>query len=597
MMSLVGSSSLAHAAGDDYPYKNATPCGTGTWCINGRWYSDWGFAYRNCTDFVTWRMRDTNGVDFYNTMRGGRWGNANTWDDNARRLGYTVDNTPAPGAIAQTDAGTYGHVAWVRSVNGDGTVNIEEYNYGTNGLYRARTVSASSFKYIHVKDMPHSISNGDFVSYRGHVYRIAGGAPIYVGTWDIFGGGQPTRALNDAEFDSLRRHPADGTFIVGARSGRVYRVAGGAPLYVSNWDHVGGAQPTISVDDSAIANAGGADMWSHLLKYPLNGTFIAGGITGRVYRVAGGAPIYVSNWDNIGGSQPVVSVDDTAIENSGGSDPWVNLRATPSDIFLRGYKTGRVFRVYDGHPYYIPSWSPYGGPQPYLDVDDTALDNCDHMNCSPFGKVDRVLPSAGQVTIEGWAMDPNSTDPVEVQVQADGNNLAKARASVSRSDVDAAFHRGVGFGYLIAAPLSPGSHRVCITAINVGKGANTQLGCSDIVVALPETLTAATPTVGGSPRVGSTLTAAPGSWGPAPVALTYQWSAGGSVIPGATSATLTIPASALGKTITVTVTGTKPGYTTVSKTSKATKKVTTGKLSAPAPTITGTTKVGQTLTA
>ncbi|MFT4218099.1 MAG: hypothetical protein QM619_13085, partial [Micropruina sp.] len=42
---------------------------------------------------------------------------------------------------------------------------------------------------------------------------------------------------------------------------------------------------------------------------------------------------------------------------------------------------------------------------------------------------------------------------------------------------------------------------------------------------------------------------------------------------------------------------TKPGYTTVSKTSKATKKVTTGKLSAPAPTITGTTKVGQTLTA
>ena len=51
---------VANAGTDDYPYRNAVSCGTGTWCVNGRWYSDWGFAYRNCTDWVAWRMRNTN---------------------------------------------------------------------------------------------------------------------------------------------------------------------------------------------------------------------------------------------------------------------------------------------------------------------------------------------------------------------------------------------------------------------------------------------------------------------------------------------------------------------------------------------------------
>lgn len=150
----LGLQTPAADAVDDYPFRNATPCGNGTWCINGRWYSDWGFAYRNCTDWVTWRMRNTNGVNFYNTMGGGQWGNANNWDDNARRLGYAVNNTPARGAIAQTDAGGWGHVAWVESVNANGTVTIEEYNYGTAGSYNRRTVATGSFVYIHVRDLP-----------------------------------------------------------------------------------------------------------------------------------------------------------------------------------------------------------------------------------------------------------------------------------------------------------------------------------------------------------------------------------------------------------------------------------------------------------
>ena len=70
-------------------------------------------------------------------------------------------------------------------------------------------------------------------------------------------------------------------------------------------------------------------------------------------------------------------------------------------------------------------------------------------------------------------------------------------------------------------------------------------------------LTAPTPTISGSALVGSTLSANPGTWGPAPVALTYQWKANGVAISGATAKTFIVTPTQVGKTITVTVTGKK----------------------------------------
>ncbi len=106
------------------------------------------------------------------------------------------------------------------------------------------------------------------------------------------------------------------------------------------------------------------------------------------------------------------------------------------------------------------------------------------------------------------------------------------------------------------------------------------------------------PKITGTPKVDQTLTADPGTWGPAPVTLTYQWYQGTKAIAGATKGTYTVQAGDAGATLKVTVTGTKPGYTTASTTSAATGKVATATLTAtPTPKITGTAKVGKTLTA
>ncbi|SDH54161.1 M12 family metallo-peptidase [Microbacterium sp. 77mftsu3.1] len=110
------------------------------------------------------------------------------------------------------------------------------------------------------------------------------------------------------------------------------------------------------------------------------------------------------------------------------------------------------------------------------------------------------------------------------------------------------------------------------------------------VVALG-TLAASTPAATGSAKVGSKLTAKPGTWS-AGTRFAYQWYANGSAISRATGSTFTPTTSQLGKAITVKVTGTKAGYSTVSKVSKATGEVAKGTLSVAAPKISGTGKVG-----
>lgn len=103
---------------------------------------------------------------------------------------------------------------------------------------------------------------------------------------------------------------------------------------------------------------------------------------------------------------------------------------------------------------------------------------------------------------------------------------------------------------------------------------------------------ASVPVVSGVAAVGSTVTAKPGRWSTS-TRFSYQWSANGKKISGATASTYKIGSSAAGKKLTVTVTGRKSGYATVSKTSAATTKVAI----ASTPTISGTAKVGKKLTA
>lgn len=92
---------------------------------------NWGMYTRQCVSYAAFKVQQSYGNMPY---WGGR-GNAHEWDDNARAAGIKVSSVPAAGTVAILNDGSYGHAAWVESVNGDGTINISHYNVGWRGEY------------------------------------------------------------------------------------------------------------------------------------------------------------------------------------------------------------------------------------------------------------------------------------------------------------------------------------------------------------------------------------------------------------------------------------------------------------------------------
>ncbi|WP_423847997.1 CHAP domain-containing protein [Aeromicrobium sp.] len=81
------------------------------------------------------------------------------------------------------------------------------------------------------------------------------------------------------------------------------------------------------------------------------------------------------------------------------------------------------------------------------------------------------------------------------------------------------------------------------------------------------------PTVAGTAKVGSTLTATAGTWTPSDVTLKYQWLRDGVIITGATKTSYTITTADIGHAMTISVTGSKSGLTSRTASSTPTAKV------------------------
>ncbi len=137
---------------------------------------------------------------------------------------------------------------------------------------------------------------------------------------------------------------------------------------------------------------------------------------------------------------------------------------------------------------------------------------------------------------------------------------------------------------------------VTVFGTRAGYTAGQRTSAATAVVA-SGSLGVATPTISGTAVVGSVLTANPGTWSPAGVTFLYSWRRDGVAISGAIKSTYTLTNADAGSKITVTVKGSKTGYTPVYKSSAATATVTGGKITAGTVTITGTATVGKTLTA
>jgi hypothetical protein len=101
---------------------------------------------------------------------------------------------------------------------------------------------------------------------------------------------------------------------------------------------------------------------------------------------------------------------------------------------------------------------------------------------APFGNFEGVSAEAGAATVSGWAIDPDTSDPISIHIYVDSTSAAYM-ADKTRNDVGAAYPASGpthGFGERIA--MSPGKHQVCVYAINNGAGGHAFLGCKEVVI-------------------------------------------------------------------------------------------------------------------
>ena len=335
---------------------------------------------------------------------------------------------PQPGDVMSFSEGgdidsSAGHTAVVVSApNSSGNFTIMSQNWGNTAGEETAHIDMTGAHDGHVQlpgssfwntapylELKPSIANGDFVTYEGAVFRIAGGAPLYVSNWNDVGGPQKTIALTAAQFDALPQYPANGTAVAvgnpGTGHGEGYVFAGGAPLAVVNWANVGSPKWTV-VDGNALDTyaSSPSDPWkaySHVRQYPANGTAVAAAGWGYVF--AGGAPLAVQSWANVG-SPPFTKVDNAALYTytSSPGDPWnafSHVLAVPAAGTFLTTDAGADYRVAGGYPFTLSSCAAIGGCASPVLVDPWAIANPAtsqaHVNATPAnGTLVEGLPSA-----------------------------------------------------------------------------------------------------------------------------------------------------------------------------------------------------------
>jgi hypothetical protein len=217
---------------------------------------------------------------------------------------------------------------------------------------------------------------------------------------------------------------------------------------------------------------------------------------------------------------------------------------------------------------------------------------------SASGTVDTYTWSALFMSLDSVAPKLTGSARVGQTLSVDGGNWGPGAVSLSYQwYAGSKAISGATKATYDVQPTDAGSAiRVVVTGLKTNYTETNRSAETDVVD--NGTLTATpTPKITGTAAVGATLTAVPGTWAPAKVALAYQWARDGKDIEGATASTYTLKPADLDATLTVSVTGSRVGYNPVTKTSAKSGSVGKGTLSVKGVKVSGTPKVGKTLTA
>jgi hypothetical protein len=180
-----------------------------------------------------------------------------------------------------------------------------------------------------------TLADGDLIEIAGSgsVYRLVGGAPLFVRFWQDIGGPQPVITVSAAQFATLRAVPADGS-LLDTQSGDGYIVAGGYPFALPSGAAPGSA---ILIDGWDLYHLGAP--LAHLAGTPADGTVVQGEPSGAYWIFKGGQRTPAQ------ATSAAVAVSDGALAG------WpIDCSADPADCQSTdsrdsGYRIGRAGHV------------------------------------------------------------------------------------------------------------------------------------------------------------------------------------------------------------------------------------------------------------
>lgn len=451
------SNPVSAATVNDYPWANAAEHkasnydwwvdenGDGKKQLEGELIDPNGYYYRNCTSYVAWRVMAETGKTAYGL------GNANTWDDYAKDKGYVVDSTPEPGDAAVWDytysGDKYGHVAYVESVNNDGSVNITDYNFSSRGGPGSRR-NVRAHHYVDfngtgvgangntVAASPNTVASpeadwradGTFVlvNESNAIYRMVGGAPIRIynqGAVQDFDGGK-VRRISHADLGKLPSFPADGRVISIAEAGGsgLYRFVGGAPIRLFDQGSIKDMPKVITVNYHSLAT------YDHMLQRPKDGAVIniaeAGG--SGIYRFVGGAPIRLYDQGSVKDLPPAVTVNHHSLA------VLDHMNARPADgaaISIVEAGGSGIYRFVGGAPIRLFNQGAIPDMPNVVGINSHSLAVLDHMNARPAnGSTINIVEAGGSGIYEfvggaplrlfNWGAIPGFKSPVNINFQS-----------------------------------------------------------------------------------------------------------------------------------------------------------------------------------
>jgi hypothetical protein len=279
----------------------------------------------------------------------------------------------------------------------------------------------------------------------------------------------------------------------------------------------------------------------------------------------------------------------TPVVSAATADP-VTGNGTISGGFSGLFATGTpVSLSLDGHPKVSTTASSSGA----WSVSLTGLTAGVHSYTVTAGSGHSTLAKSGTLTISKVTVTITGTPQVGKTLTASSTGVPSGgTVTYQWQQNGAAVHTGQT--YVVAGGV--GQTLTATATVTAGGIPVSYTSVKTAAVALGSFASINPPGISGAVRVGSKVTATPGTWSVATPTFTYQWLDNGKPVSGATGASYTVPASLFGLKLSVTVTAHKSGYNNPGRTSAASTVAKGVFVILVKPKLSGTPVVGKTLT-